>query len=67
MKIRKEIEEKTRELQRSKEETAVLKATVQETDKSRELLLREMSHTRDVETDKVRELERSKDAEIRLL
>lgn len=29
--------------------------------------MREISHTRDIETDKVREIERSKDAEIRVL
>lgn len=44
-----------------------MKATVSEADKSRELLVREMSHTKDIENDKVRELERSKDAEIKLL
>jgi hypothetical protein len=40
---------------------------VSEADKSRELLVREMTHTKDIEHDRVREIERSKDAEIKLM
>jgi molybdopterin converting factor small subunit len=40
---------------------------VVEGDKSKEYLVRQMNNAKDVENDKLRELERAKDAEIKLL
>ena len=44
----------------------MLKATVGEADKSRELIVREMSNIKDIEGDKVRTMEQKKDAELKM-
>lgn len=38
-----------------------------ESDKTRELMIKQVSNTKDIENDKIRELERRQQAEIRLL
>jgi hypothetical protein len=43
-----------------------LKATVSEADKSRELIVREMTHVKDIEQDKIKTIESKKDAEIKM-
>ena len=62
----KEIEDKSKELQRVKDENILLKATVMESDKTREIIVREMGHVKDIESDKVRSVETRKDAELKL-
>jgi len=49
-----ELEECKKDLQRAKDENTNLKATVNETDKSRDLIVRELSNMKDVESDKLR-------------
>lgn len=45
----------------------VLKAMVSEADKGRELLVRELNQNKDVEHEKIRDVERTKAAEIKVL
>lgn len=45
----------------------MLKAMVSEADKGRELIVRELNHSKDVENDKIREIERTKLAEVKVL
>ena len=40
---------------------------VSEADKGRELIVRELNHSKDVENDKIREIERTKLAEVKVL
>jgi hypothetical protein len=44
-----------------------LKATVTETDKSRELIVRELTNMKDVEADRIRSIESKKEAEVKML
>lgn len=50
-----------------KDENSLLKATVAETDKSRELIVRELSNVKEVEQDRIKEVERVKNAEIKVM
>ncbi len=56
-----------REVQRLKDEAAILKAQVREADKSRDTMVRELSSAKDDVHMKIRESESRKDAEIKLL
>eukprot|EP00347_Sterkiella_histriomuscorum_P016795 403351824 len=64
--IMKELENSQRDYQRLKDENIILKATVQETDKSRELVVREISNIKDVQEDRLKSVESKKDAELRM-
>lgn len=50
-----------------KDENTIYKAQVNEADKSRELIMREMSSIREVEGDKVRQAESKKEAEVKMM
>jgi len=65
-KSRTDLEEARRDLQRARDEEAVLRATVAEVDKSRELLVKELINVKDLEADRVRGVEAKKEAELRL-
>lgn len=49
-----------------REENILLKATVAEADKSRELIMREVSNVKELEADRIREVEQQKNAEVRM-
>jgi hypothetical protein len=50
-----------------KDENSLFKATITETDKSRDLIIRELSNIKEVEQDRIKEVERAKNAEIKVL
>lgn len=54
-------------MQLYKQENTSLRATVAETDKSRELIVREITTIKDVEEDRIKMVEQKKNAEIRML
>lgn len=60
------VEEKSREMQRVKDENNNLKGTVHEADRGRELLIKELTFSKDNEIDRIKELEKNKDAEIKV-
>lgn len=66
VKMEKEVDEKTVLIQRQSDEIIALKSTLKEADKSREQLLRELSNSKDVQIDKIRDLEKNNSAEMKI-
>ena len=66
-KKRKDNEDRSKAIDKMKEEMLILKATVNETDKSREIIVREMNHMKDLENDRVKEVEMKKNAELKMM
>jgi hypothetical protein len=52
---------------RIRDENTAVKATLKEMDRSREMMVKEISHMKDIENDKMREAERRLGAEIKVL
>jgi hypothetical protein len=50
-----------------KEENILLKATVTESDKSREIIIRELSYMKELEGERLKETEKKKEAELKML
>lgn len=65
-KLKKDLEDKGQEIARIREENILLKATVAETDKSREIIIREMNNMKEVENGRIRDIENRKNAELKL-
>ena len=51
---------------RLKDENTALKATLKEADKGRESMIREISSAKDVQSDKIREIEREQAAQVKI-
>ena len=60
------MDDKEREIGRNKEELNVLKARVNEADRGRELIVRELGRAKDEDQEKLREVERTKAAVVKV-
>lgn len=54
-------------MQRTKDESSILKARLVEADKNRDLFIREISTSKDQENMRIREVEQKKDAQVKLI